>query len=355
MAGKDKKKGLTYEDAGVSIDTMDIGIGDSKEAIRSTFRPEVLSDIGQFGGLFALDKSKYDEPVLVSSTDSVGTKLKVAFMANRHDSVGADIVGHCGNDILVLGAEPLFFLDYLGTSKLDPNVMKQLLEGIAKGCKEAGCALIGGETAELPSFYQEGEYDLVGAIVGVVEKSKIITGERMAVGDDIIGLASVGLHTNGYSLARKIIFEVCGYKHDDYISELGATIADELLKPHKSYVKSILNVLGKFNSDDFVVKGLAHITGGGLRDNVPRILPENCCASIKKGSWDMPTVFPFLQEKGDVDEMEMYRVFNMGVGMVAVVSPKFTDGIMAELRLGGEKVFKIGKIVEGEKKVLFTD
>lgn len=350
----DQNKKLTYEDAGVSIDTMDIGINDSKEAIRSTFRPEVLSDIGQFGGLFALDKSKYNEPVLVSSTDSVGTKLKVAFMTNRHNSVGKDIVAHCSNDILVLGAEPLFFLDYLGTSKLNPTVMKQLLEGIANGCKEAGCALIGGETAELPSFYQEGEYDLVGAIVGVVEKAKIITGEKIKQGDDIIGLASVGLHTNGYSLARKIIFEVCGYKPDDYIPELDATIADALLMPHKSYVRSILNAISKFNSSDFVIKGLAHITGGGLRDNVPRILPENCCASIKKDSWDMLPIFPFMQEKGNVDESEMYRIFNMGIGMVAVVSTEYTDQIIDELKSSGEKVYKIGKIIEGEKKVLFS-
>jgi phosphoribosylformylglycinamidine cyclo-ligase len=353
MSGENKGKKLTYEDAGVSIDTMDVGINESKEVIRSTFRPEVLSDIGQFGGLFALDKSKYDEPVLVSSTDSVGTKLKVAFMTNRHDSVGADIVGHCGNDILVLGAEPLFFLDYLGTSKLDPKVMKQLLEGIARGCKEAGCALIGGETAELPSFYQEGEYDLVGAIVGVVEKSKIITGEKVSIGDDIIGLASVGLHTNGYSLARKIIFEVCGYKPDDYIPELNSTIADELLKPHKSYVRSILKALAKFNANDFIIKGMAHITGGGLRDNVPRILPDNCCALIKKDSWDMLPIFPFMQEKGNVAEEEMFRVFNMGIGMVIVINPEYTDKIIDELNLCGEKVYKIGKIIEGEKNLLF--
>jgi phosphoribosylformylglycinamidine cyclo-ligase len=354
MTGQNKKRKLTYEDAGVSIDTMDAGISDSKEAIRSTFRPEVLSDIGHFGGLFALDKSKYDEPVLVSSTDSVGTKLKVAFMTGRHNTVGADIVGHCGNDILVLGAEPLFFLDYLGTSKLDRNVMKQLLGGIARGCKEAGCALIGGETAELPSFYHEGEYDLVGTIIGVVDKAKIISGEKIVHGDDIIGLASVGLHTNGYSLARKIIFDVCEYKPDDYISELKATIADELLKPHKSYVRSILNTLDKFNSTDFVIKGLAHITGGGLRDNIPRILPEGCCALIEKSSWDMLPVFPFLQKKGNVEEEEMYRVFNMGIGMVVVVSPEYTDQIIDELKSTGETAYKIGKIIEGEKKVLFS-
>jgi len=352
MRNQSKKNSLTYEDAGVSIDTMDIGIKDSLEAIRSTFRPEVLSDIGHFGGLFALDKNKYNEPVLVSSTDSVGTKLKIAFMTGRHNSVGADIVSHCSNDILVLGAEPLFFLDYLGTSKLNPKVMKQLLESIAKGCKEAGCALIGGETAELPSFYHDGEYDLVGAIVGVVEKSKIITGEKIISGDQILGLASIGLHTNGYSLARKIIFEVCQYEPDDYISELGTTIADELLKPHKSYVRSILRAINKYNSKGFIIKGLAHITGGGLRDNVPRIIPEGLCASINKHSWNMLPIFPFLQEKGNVEDDEMYRVFNLGIGMVAVVSADQVDNIAEDLSNSGEIVYKIGEIAKGDRKVL---
>jgi len=349
-----KQKGLTYEDAGVSIDTMDAGIRDSKELIRSTYRPEVLGDVGHFGGLFALDKSKYDEPVLVSSTDSVGTKLRVAFMTGKHNTVGADLVAHCGNDIVVLGAEPIFFLDYLGIGKLERHVMGQLIEGVAKGCKEVGCALIGGETAELPSLYKEGEYDLAGAIVGVVERSQIVTGEKITIGDNIIGLASVGLHTNGYSLARKILFDVCGYGVDDFIQELGMAIGEALLKPHKSYVKSILNLLSKFNvKSDFKVKGIAHLTGGGLIDNVPRILPENCCALINKNSWKMLPIFPFMQEKGNVAEMEMYRVFNMGIGMVIVVSADYTEQIMDELKASGETVHKIGQIVEGEKKVVF--
>jgi phosphoribosylformylglycinamidine cyclo-ligase len=349
-----KQKDLTYEDAGVSIDTMDEGIRDSKELIRSTYRPEVLGDVGHFGGLFALDKSKYDEPVLVSSTDSVGTKLRVAFMTGKHNTVGADLVAHCGNDIVVLGAEPIFFLDYLGIGKLERHVMVQLIEGVAKGCKEVGCALIGGETAELPSLYKEGEYDLAGAIVGVVERSQIVTGEKIAIGDNIIGLASVGLHTNGYSLARKILFDICGYGVDDFIQELGMTIGEVLLKPHKSYVKSILNLLNKFNAkSDFRIKGIAHLTGGGLIDNVPRILPENCCSLIKKSSWKMLPIFPFMQEKGNVAEMEMYRVFNMGIGMVIVVSAEYTEQIMDELKASGETVYKIGQIVEGEKKVVF--
>jgi len=358
---KCEKKGLTYEDAGVSIDTKYAGLEDAKETIRSTFRPEVLGDIGHFGGLFAFDKDKYDDPILVSSTDSVGTKLKVAFMMNKHNTVGADIVSHCGNDIVVLGAEPLFFLDYIGTSKVDRHVMVQVINGLARGCKEVGCALIGGETAELPSFYQEGEYDLAGAIVGVVDRKKIITGDRITPGDSIIGLASVGLHTNGFSLARKILFDVCGYDVEDFVQELGTTIGNELLKPHKSYVKSILNLIGKFNikssdgSIDFRIKGIAHITGGGMLDNVPRILPENCGALIEKGSWKILPVFPLLQEKGNVAESEMYRVFNMGIGMVVVGSADCTHIIMDELKASGETVYNIGKIVEGNKTVIMTN
>jgi phosphoribosylformylglycinamidine cyclo-ligase len=346
-----KQPGLTYEDAGVSIDTMDAALDDVKELVKSTYRPEVLSGMGQFGGLFALDKSKYDDPVLVSSNDSVGTKLKVAFMTGRHNTVGFDIVAHCANDIVVLGAEPLFFLDYIGISKLDRQVMVQVVEGLAAGCREVGCALIGGETAELPSFYQTGEYDLVGSIVGVVDRQKIITGDEIKPGDHIIGMASLGLHTNGFSLARKILFEVCGYNPNDFVQELGTRVGDELLKPHKSYVKSILGVISKFNDLDFKVKGLAHITGGGMLDNIPRILPGNCSAMIEKGTWDMPAVFPFLQEKGNVAEDEMYRVFNMGIGMVIVVSADHAQDVMNELEASGETVYTIGKIVEGDRTV----
>ncbi len=350
----EQKRGLTYEDAGVSIDTMDAALDDIKGFVKSTYRPEVVSELGQFGGLFALDKSKYDEPVLVSSTDSVGTKLKAAFMTGKHNTVGTDLVAHCANDILVLGAEPLFFLDYLGIGKLDKQVMVQLVEGLAVGCKEAGCALIGGETAELPGFYQIGEYDLVGMIVGVVERQKIINGDKIEPGDRVIGLGSVGLHTNGYSLARKIMFEVCGYDAGDFVDELGTTAAGELLKPHKNYVRSILGLIKKFNTDGFIIKGLAHITGGGLLDNVPRILPENCSAVIEKGTWDIPAVFPFLQEKGNVAEDEMYRTFNMGIGMVVVVSADSTFRVIKELEASGETVYTIGRIVKGDKKVTFV-
>ena len=345
------KCGLTYEGAGVSIDTMDAALDDVKETIRSTYGPEVLSSVGHFGGLFALDKDKYDEPVLVSSNDSVGTKLKVAFMTDKHNTVGFDLVAHCANDIVVMGAEPIFFLDYLGISKLYRQVVVQLMEGLAAGCREVGCALIGGEIAELPSFYQTGEYDLAGTIVGVVDRQKIITGDKIKPGDSVIGMASVGLHTNGYSLARKILFEVCGYGIEDFVEELGATVGDELLKPHKSYVKSVLKLVRKFNAVDLKIKGLAHITGGGLLDNIPRILPENCGAVIEKGTWDVPAVFPFLQGKGSVAEDEMYRVFNMGIGMVVVVSTNHADRVVDELEASGETVYNIGKIVEGSRKI----
>lgn len=350
---KEKEKhGLTYEDAGVSIDTKEEAFRAIKEIIRSTYRPEVLSDMGHFGGLFALDKAKYEDPVLVSSNDSVGTKLKIAFMMNKHNTVGFDIVAHCANDILVLGAEPLFFLDYIGISKVDPQVMVQLIEGLAAGCKEVGCALIGGETAELPSLYHAGEYDLAGTIVGIIERHKVITGDRIKPGDKMIGLASDGLHTNGFSLARKILFEVCELKVDDLIQKLGITVGAELLKPHRSYVKPVLELIKEFNTDDFKIKGLAHITGGGLLDNIPRILPEKCSAEIEKGTWNIPPVFTFLQEKGNVAEREMYRVFNMGIGMVVVASADYARQMADRLKSFGETVYNIGTIIEGNKTVI---
>jgi phosphoribosylformylglycinamidine cyclo-ligase len=337
-------KGLTYASAGVSFEAKASAMKRLKPLVRSTFRPEVLSDVGSFGGLFAL--GKYEQPVLVSSTDSVGTKLKLAKMTNRHDAVGFDIVAHCGNDIVVQGAEPLFFLDYIGTGKLDPEVFEQIITGLARGCREIGCALIGGETAELPGFYSEGEYDLVGTIVGVVERSQVITGERIAPGDCLIGLGSLGLHTNGFSLARRIVFDRCGYKADQYIPEFGKTIADELLSCHRSYVKSILELRKQCD-----IKGLAHITGGGLPDNTVRILPEGCCAEIRKGTWDIPPIFRFLQEKGNVEEAEMYHVFNMGIGLVITLSPEQVDAAVDKLSAAGETVYRIGEIAPGERSV----
>ncbi len=312
------KKGLTYADAGVSLEANEAVTQRLKNLARSTYRPEVLSDIGSFGGLFAL--GNYTAPVLVSSTDSVGSKLKVAFMMQRHDTVGYDIVAHCGNDILVQGAEPLFFLDYIGISKSEPEVIEQIANGVAVGCQEIGCALIGGETAELPDLYAAGEYDLVGTIVGVVEKSQLITGDEIQPGDVLIGLPSLGLHTNGFSLVRHILFNRCGYTVDEYIPELGLTIGEELLKSHGSYVKPILNL-----RETCHIKGIAHITGGGLPDNLRRILPSNCGATIRKGSWEVPPIFSFLQQKGNVEEEEMYRVFNMGIGLVLVIESGEAD------------------------------
>ena len=338
------EQGLTYANTGVSIDAQDDALKRLKPLLQSTHRPEVLSEVGNFGGLFAL--GEYEKPVLVSSTDSVGTKLKVAFMTGRHNTIGFDIVAHCGNDILVQGAEPLFFLDYIGTSKLYPEVIEQIVSGVAAGCREIGCALIGGEIAELPELYTMGEYDLAGTIVGVVEESQLITGSRIAPGDSLVGLGSLGLHTNGFSLARRIVFEVCGYEVNRYIPELGTTIGSELLACHKSYVKSVLAL-----REHCDIKGIAHITGGGLSDNIVRILPPNCCAEVRKGTWEIPPIFPFLQEKGSVDEAEMYHVFNMGVGLVLVLPPNQIDVAIASLRESNESPFLIGKIIHGEKCV----
>ena len=338
------EQGLTYASAGVSIDAQEDALKRLKPLLQSTHRPEVLSEVGNFGGLFAL--GEYEKPVLVSSTDSVGTKLKVAFMTGRHDTVGFDIVAHCGNDILVQGAEPLFFLDYIGTSKLHPEVIEQIVSGVAAGCREIGCALIGGEIAEMPELYAMGEYDLVGTVVGVVEEAQLITGSRIAPGDVLVGLSSLGLHTNGFSLARRIVFEVCGYEVDQYIPELGTTIGSELLACHKSYVKSVLAL-----SECCDIKGIAHITGGGLSDNIIRILPPNCCAEVRRGTWDIPPVFPFLQEKGGVDEAEMYHVFNMGVGLVLVLPSNQIDIAIVSLRESGESPSLIGEIIHGERCV----
>ncbi|HEY5595563.1 MAG TPA: phosphoribosylformylglycinamidine cyclo-ligase [Nitrospiria bacterium] len=339
---------LTYKAAGVDIEAGDEFIRTIKPLVRSTFRPEVLTDIGGFGGLFGLDGKKYKEPVLVSGTDGVGTKLKIAIQMNQHDTIGIDLVAMSVNDVVVTGAEPLFFLDYLATGKLQPQTSVEVLRGIVKGCRLAGCALLGGETAEMPSFYPEGVYDLAGFAVGVVEKNRIIDGSRIKADDVLIGLASSGLHSNGYSLARKIAFEVAGHKVTDQIQGWSNRLGEALLTPTRIYVKSVLHLIREVE-----VKGLAHITGGGITGNLPRILPEGCQAKIKPGSWPAPPIFGWLEKQGRIAVEEMYRVFNMGIGMVAVMDPGQAERAIEKLKRLGEPAFVIGKIVKGDKKVVY--
>ncbi|MHB1256019.1 MAG: phosphoribosylformylglycinamidine cyclo-ligase [Dethiobacteraceae bacterium] len=333
----------TYKKAGVDIDAGNEAVRLMGGAVRSTFRPEVLSDIGGFGGLFALDLHKYKEPVLVSGADGVGTKLKVAFMADKHDTVGQDAVAMCVNDILVQGAEPLFFLDYLAVGRLEPEKVAEIVGGVAAGCRLAGCALLGGETAEMPGFYRDGEYDLAGFAVGVVDRQKIINGRRSQVGDLVIGLPSTGLHSNGFSLARKIFFEGAGWSLDRYIPELGKTLGEELLTPTKIYVRPVLNLLTKT-----AVRGMAHITGGGLLENVPRCLPPGLGVSLERQAWTIPPVFALLQRLGDVSEDEMFRTFNMGIGFVLVIAKDALEIVMTLLREAGEAPLLLGEVVPKE-------
>ncbi len=336
--------GVTYKDAGVDIDAGNTFIKMIKPLVKATTRPEVIADIGGFGGLFSLNASKYKSPVLVAGTDGVGTKLKIAFMADRHDTVGIDLVAMCVNDIVVQGAEPLFFLDYLATGHLQPDKAAQVVSGIATGCVQAGCALIGGETAEMPGFYSEGEYDIAGFSVGVVERDNIIDGSSITVGDTLIGIASSGLHSNGYSLARKVIFEKLGLGIDSQLPGLGRTVAEELLTPTRIYVKSILNLLR-----DFHVNGIAHITGGGLLENIPRVLPHSSKAIIDPKSWEVPAIFQLLQDAGDISHEELFRTFNCGIGMVLAVPEKETDEILIRLSGLSEKAFIIGEVAKCDK------
>lgn len=340
---------LTYASAGVSFEASEESLKRIKPLLKRTHRPGVMGGFGSFGGLFALDLTRYGEPVLVSSTDSVGTKLKIAFMAGKHDTVGYDLVAHCGNDIVVQGAEPLYFLDYLGISKLVPETFEAIVKGLTDGCKEIGCALLGGETAELPGFYAPGEYDLVGFVVGVVDKPSLITGDQIQPGDQLIGLGSVGLHTNGYSLARKILFEVCEHTVDSVIPGLGLTVAEEMLKPHKSYVRTVLTL-----QDKYPLHGIAHITGGGLPDNVIRILPGSLEARIELDSWDNLPIFDYLQTRGNVVSDEMYHVFNMGIGLVLATPADSVDAILSEAKALGEKAYHIGEITQGESRVVLS-
>ncbi|NPV26142.1 MAG: phosphoribosylformylglycinamidine cyclo-ligase [Firmicutes bacterium] len=343
-------KELTYRDAGVDITAGSETVNLIKESVRRTWRPEVLTEIGGFGGLFALNVVKYREPVLVSGTDGVGTKLRVAMMADRHDTIGIDAVAMCVNDILVHGAEPLFFLDYLAVGKLVPAKAATIVQGVAEGCRQAGCALIGGETAEMPGFYGEDEYDLAGFAVGVVEKSRLITGASIVAGDQILALPSTGLHSNGYSLARKVLFEVGGYQLSDMVPELGKTVEEELLTPTRIYVKLVLKIL-----EQYQVKGMAHITGGGLVENVPRILPAGTSALLYRNSWPVLPIFKLLQKLGNISEAEMFRTFNMGVGLCLVVSAADVAGITNLLQANNEPVYRIGEIIPGDGRVVWTD
>ena len=338
-----------YADAGVDIDAKAAALERAKKAIRSTFTPGVLGDVGGFGGLFRPDFSAYRDPVLVASTDGVGTKLKVAFEMNLHHTIGGDLVNHCINDIAVQGAAPLFFMDYFATGRLDPEVAERVVAGIADACKHNGCALIGGETAEMPGFYQDGEYDLAGFIVGVVDKEKVLTGKDVQVGDVLIGLPSNGLHTNGYSLARKLLFETAHYSPETYVNELKNKVGNELMRVHKSYWP----LLKKLVEGD-AVSAVAHITGGGITENLPRVLPKGTAAVVELGTWPGQPIFQHLQQLGSIPQDEMMRTFNMGIGMILVVPPKRFKKVQTVLERTGEKGFTIGRIVKGERKVLYT-
>jgi phosphoribosylformylglycinamidine cyclo-ligase len=340
-----------YARAGVDIDLGNRVKATLPQLLASTRRPEVLGKVGGFGGLFALNARKYQQPVLVSSVDGVGTKLKIAFAMDRHDTIGQDLVNHCVNDIAVLGAEPLFFLDYLGTGKLEPHVFTDIIKGFAKACAENNCALIGGETAQMAGFYQPGEYDVSGTIVGVVEKRRMLDGKSIKRGDAVIGLASSGLHTNGYSLARKIFFEDLKLAPGDYVPDLSNTIGAELLKVHVSYGPLVGKLLQKFNARNAtVIKGLAHITGGGFTDNIPRVLPRNCDVVIRKNSWEMLPIFQLIVDDGGVKEEELYQVFNMGIGMVVIAAADKADAVLRFIRARKQTAWLIGEVTKGTGK-----
>jgi len=345
------KKQKAYAAAGVDIDLGNKVKATLPQLLASTHRREVLGKVGGFGGLFALDVKKYREPILVSSVDGVGTKLKIAFQQDKHDTIGADLVNHCVNDIAVLGAEPLFFLDYLGTGKLEPHVFTDIIKGFARACAENNCALIGGETAQMPGFYQKGEYDVSGTIVGVVEKSRMLNGQKTVKrGDVVIGIESSGLHTNGYSLGRKIFFEQLGYKPSSKVPGLKKSVGEELLKEHISYGPLVQKLLKKFNliGKPNSVKAFAHITGGGFVDNIPRVLPKSLDVVIKKGSWDMLPIFKIIEQKSGVPDEELYQVFNMGIGMVSIVSADKAKDVLKFIHAQKHKAWIIGEVVKGQ-------
>jgi phosphoribosylformylglycinamidine cyclo-ligase len=338
-----------YKNAGVDIAAGNEAVERMKKHVKRTFRPEVLTDLGGFGALFGLNKDKYDEPVLVSGTDGVGTKLKLAFAMDRHDTIGIDAVAMCVNDIIVGGAEPLFFLDYLACDKVVPEKIEAIVAGIAEGCHQSGCALVGGETAEMPGMYSEGEYDIAGFTVGIVDKSKIINGSSIASGDTVIGLASSGVHSNGFSLVRKLLLEQQGYDLHDEIEGLNGKLGDVLLEPTKIYVKSVLALLDKVK-----VKGMAHITGGGFIENIPRVLPDHVNVDIEYGTWPILPIFQLMQEKGAISNRDMFTTFNMGIGMVIVVGEEHAQTALEVLKKQGEAAYVIGKVTEGSSIVTFT-
>jgi phosphoribosylformylglycinamidine cyclo-ligase len=340
---------ITYADAGVNIDQANKTKQRIKYLAHKTFTKNVLSDIGSFGGMFALDKSKWDDPVLVSSVDGVGTKLKIAFEMRTHQTVGADLVNHCVNDIAVQGATPLFFMDYFAAGKLEPEVTEKVVEGISEACKQNGMALIGGETAEMPGFYPPGEYDLAGFILGIVDRAKVINGKNVEPGDVLVGLASNGLHTNGYSLARKLLFTVARYETDTYVNEMKGKVGGELMKIHRSYWPIIKKLV-----DAEAVSAMAHITGGGITENLPRVLPKGIGAQVELGTWPSQPIFEHLQKLGNVPQDEMLRTFNMGIGLILVVPEKKFNKVQSVLNKIGEKGYTIGRVVKGDRKVSYA-
>ena len=346
-------KSISYADAGVSIDNANRAVAKIREHARSTFNERTLTEIGSFGGMFSGAFPNMANPILVASADGVGTKLKLAFETGIHNTVGADLVNHCVNDILVQGARPLFFLDYFATGKLEPDVTASVVEGIARACRENGCVLLGGETAEMPDFYPPGEYDLAGFIVGVVDKAKVIDGKSIEPGDIVLGIPSNGLQTNGYSLARKLFFEVGGYKVDDYVEELGTTVGEALLATHQSFLPQIGPLLDEeSNADEGVrvplIKGLAHITGGGFLENIPRILPEGVSVEINRGTWPELPIFGLMQKLGNVSDQEMFRTFNMGIGMIVICSPDERGTIKTAI----DNCYEVGRVISGNEAIL---
>jgi len=337
-----------YKKAGVDIAAGNEAVERMKKHVKRTFRPEVLTDLGGFGGLFGLNKDKYEEPVLVSGTDGVGTKLKIAFAMDKHDTIGIDAVAMCVNDIIVQGAEPLFFLDYLACDRVVPEKIEAIVKGIADGCAESGCALIGGETAEMPGMYASGEYDIAGFTVGIVDKKKIIDGTTIRPGDVVLGLASSGVHSNGFSLVRKLLLEDKGYTLQSHIEELGDKLGNVLLEPTRLYVKPVLGML-----EEVAIKGMAHITGGGFIENIPRVLPDNVNVEIQYGSWPILPIFSLMQREGGISNNDMFRTFNMGIGMVIIVGADDAEKAIAAAEKQGEKVYRLGVVTEGERVVTF--